>query len=100
VLDASLLQVYEARYRPPEHHVKSWTDVQQGKVARGLAAFERGVSAPGEAIDVGDITLACALGYLDLRFAGAWREEHPRLVAWLDHFAGAVPSFEATRVAA
>lgn len=46
---------------------------------------------------VGQVALACALGYLDLRFEGGWRETHPRLVAWLDDFAAAVPSFEATR---
>jgi hypothetical protein len=40
------------------------------------------------------------LGYLDLRFEGAWRRDHPRLVAWLDAFAAAVPAFAATRVTA
>ena len=34
---------------------------------------------------------------LDLRFAGAWRQGHPRLVAWLDDFAAKVPAFEATK---
>jgi glutathione S-transferase len=38
------------------------------------------------------------LGYLDLRFGGEWRGDHPRLVAWLDAFAAAVPAFAATRV--
>ncbi len=45
---------------------------------------------------VGQITLACALGYLDFRFKGEWRKDHPRLVAWLDSFAARVPSFAAT----
>jgi glutathione S-transferase len=45
---------------------------------------------------VGQITLACALGYRDFRFKGEWRKDHPRLVAWLDRFAAAVPSFAAT----
>ena len=49
---------------------------------------------------VGQITLACALGYGDLRFEGKWRESHPRLVKWLDEFAARVPAFEATRVTA
>ena len=39
--------------------------------------------------NVGQIALACALGYRDFRFGGSWRGEHPRLVAWLDNFAGA-----------
>ncbi|HEY0354294.1 MAG TPA: glutathione S-transferase, partial [Enterovirga sp.] len=34
------------------------------------------------------------------RFAGTWRAEYPKLVAWLDDFAARVPSFAATKVAA
>jgi hypothetical protein len=48
-------------------------------------------------MDVGRISLACALGYLDLRFEGRWREGHPRLVAFLDDFERRVPAFAATR---
>ena len=47
-----------------------------------------------------DIAVACALGYLDLRFAGSWRADHPNLVAWLDAFEAAVPSYATTRVPA
>jgi len=32
-----------------------------------------------------------------LRFDGAWRATHPKLVAWLDAFSSATPSFEATK---
>jgi hypothetical protein len=49
---------------------------------------------------VGQIALACALGYQDLRFAGAWRVSHPKLVGWLDRFAAQVPAFEQTRITA
>src|SRR5438552_11119231 len=40
ILDASILLVYEGRYRPPEKHEKKWLDLQAGKVARGLDALE------------------------------------------------------------
>jgi len=46
---------------------------------------------------VGQIAVACLLGYRDLRFQGSWRKDHPRLVAWLDRFASQVPAFEQTR---
>jgi len=36
------------------------------------------------------------LGYLDFRFEGAWRGGHPRLVSWLEDFAGTNPSFDET----
>ena len=47
--------------------------------------------------DVGQITVACALGYRDFRFGDGWRKDHPRLVAWLDGFAARVPAFAATK---
>jgi glutathione S-transferase len=95
LLDAGVLIVYEARYRPAEMQVQSWLDRQSGKIARGLAALEQ--EPPPVAATIGQVTLACVLGYYDLRLGGAWRKDHPRLVAWLDTFAAAVPAFAATK---
>jgi glutathione S-transferase len=100
VLDASVLQVLEGRFRPPERHEPKWLAYQADKVTRSLAALERDPPARAVPPDVGHITLACALGYLDLRFAGSWREDHPRLVAWLDDFAAQVPAFAETKTPA
>jgi glutathione S-transferase len=98
IADAALLQVYEGRWRDEAHQSPAWKTHQQGKVDRGLAAAE---AWPLDgSVHVGTIALACALGYLDLRFAGAWRKDHPKLVAFLDDFAARVPSFETTRVKA
>jgi glutathione S-transferase len=91
ILDASILRVYEVRMRPEEKREPNWVAYQADKVARGLRQLEAGIP------DAGRITLACALGYQDLRFEGKWREGHPKLVAWLDAFATAVPAFEETR---
>jgi glutathione S-transferase len=100
ILDASLLLVYEGRYRPVEMKVQDWVDRQADKVTRGLAALEAAPPVLTSIPDVGQITLACLLGYRDLRFGGAWRADHPKLVAWLDKFAGQVPAFAQTQVAA
>lgn len=97
ILDAALLQVYEARMRPEEQRSARWLDIQAGKVARGLAAFEARAGAFDPVLDVGSIALACVLGYLDLRFAGAWRRDFPKLQSWLASFEAAVPAFELTR---
>lgn len=99
LLDAALLRVYEGRWRKPDRHEPNWVDHQTGKMDRALAVLEADVPAL-EPIQIGQIALACALGYLDLRFEGRWRKDHPRLVAWLDAFASAVPAFAATRVTA
>ncbi len=98
ILDASILQVYEARYRPEEIRHRPWLDYQAAKVARALAALEADLPGLSTPPDMGQIALACALGYQDLRFGGKWRADHPRLVAWLDRFADAVPAFAETRV--
>ena len=95
LIDAAILQVYEIRFRDEDSREPKWVAYQSEKVARALAAFER--DPPIGPRTVADIGLACALGYLDLRFDGAWRAGHPQLVTWLDAFAAEVPSFEATR---
>ncbi len=34
---------------------------------------------------IGEITIGCALGYLDFRYANEpWRPGHPKLEAWYD----------------
>jgi glutathione S-transferase len=94
IMDAAILQVYETRLRAEDKQDAGWLSLQAEKVERALAAFE---AAPPEGPrSLADIGLACALGYLDLRFAGAWRETKPKLVAWLDRFAAEIPAFETT----
>lgn len=97
ICDAALLQVYEGRFRPESNRNADWLAHQGGKVSRGLAALEAAPPAFTGRPRIGEIALACALGYLDLRFEGTWRAGHPRLVAWLDDFAARGPAFESTR---
>ncbi len=96
--DASLLIVYEGRYRPVEKHVASWTEHQAGKVKRGLDYLEKTLKPVSVLPNVGEVAAACVLGYLDLRFGGQWRGDYPKLVAWLDDFEAKVPMYAQTRV--
>ena len=96
ILDANVLIVYEARFRPAEKHHQPWLDRQDEKVARSLRALEADPPAPGGPYHVGHIALACALGHRDHRFAGRWRASCPRLQAWQEDFAAAVPSYAAS----
>jgi len=98
ILDACLLLVYENRYRPADKHVQSWIDRQADKVARGLAALEAAPPKLASVPDVGQIALACLLGYRDLRFGGSWRKDYPRLLAWHDKFAAQVSAFAETKI--
>ena len=56
---------------------------QRGKVAAAVDALEAEAGSFGDLTTIGEITVACALGYLDFRFANEpWRPGHPKLDAW------------------
>ncbi len=100
IMDAALLRVYEKRFKQPHYRDPAWDAYQGEKVARGLAHFEaNSPPAPGSADDVNaaQITLACALGYMDMRFGDTWRRSHPNLVTWLTAFEAVVPAYAETR---
>ena len=96
VMDAALLQVYETRFRDEDKRSSKWVEHQSGKVTRGLDALEVHVPHLSPVPNLGAITVACALGYLDLRFGEGWRTGRPRLTAWLADFAARVPGYAAT----
>ena len=100
MIDSALLMSYEVRLRPAERQWPDWTEAQWVKVARTLDALEEGWAARLDApLDMGQVALACALGYLDFRHgARGWREGRPRLAAWEARVA-ARPSLVATRPA-
>jgi glutathione S-transferase len=99
VMDVCILIIYEARHRPAALHHEPWLDYQRGKVVRGLAAFAK--QPPDAArFDVGTLTGACMLGYLDVRKQVDWRPEFPVLVGWLDQFRARHHEFDATAVTA
>ena len=96
IMEAAVLVVYESRFRPEEKWHQEWVDRQQAKVDAGLAYLESNIPDWKSQPDYGHITLACALGFLDNRQAGTWREKNPKLAAWLGQFEAAVPAFAAT----
>jgi glutathione S-transferase len=103
MMDAAILRVYEKRFKEPKFRDPAWDTYQAAKMDRALAHFEANApAAPKSAddIDAGTLTLACALGYLDIRYNGDWRSDHPKLVAWLDAFETAVPAFADTKMPA
>lgn len=87
LLDAAVLMVYEGRLRPEERQFAPWVEGQWHKVARALDALEADPAGhgldPALPLDMGQIALACGLGYLDFRHgARDWRAGRPRLAAW------------------
>ncbi|MEM7172601.1 MAG: glutathione S-transferase N-terminal domain-containing protein [Pseudomonadota bacterium] len=98
IMDASINQVMEKRARAKEQQSEAYLRKHQGKVAAALDVLE-GQAAEGalECLNLGTLSLGCALGYLDLRFAEeGWRDGRPALAAWFAAFEQR-PSMVATR---
>jgi glutathione S-transferase len=87
IMDAGVLTRYETFLRPEKVRWAAWIDNQKQKFRRGLDALEvEGASL--DVVDIGTLAIACALGYIDFRFADEnWRASRPRLAAWFEQFA-------------
>lgn len=98
IMDAAVLTRYEDTVRPKELRWQNWVDGQLLKVRTALDALEREDLAG--TFDIGTLSIACALGYLDFRYASeGWRTGRPRLAAWAEAI-GKRPSLAATVPAA
>ena len=92
VIDAAFGSVIERR-RPAERQWSDWLERLRRAIDRTLPRFQ---VSEGR-FDLGDISAACALAYMDFRLPEiAWRKSHPRLAAWLDQV-NQRPSMVATR---
>ena len=82
IADAAVLSRGEAS-RPSEPARDKVLAVQKGKINRALDVLE--ADPPSTHVDIGSLAVACAVGYLDLRFPEhAWREGRPKLAAWFE----------------
>lgn len=86
ILDAGILRFMEKK-RPSELQSKDWDNMQQKSVERGLDYLENSISDWSDNLDIGVITVACVLGWLDFRFADEdWRTGRPQLKNWFESF--------------
>ncbi len=97
ICDAAILMVYESRSRPEEARYAPWVEGQWAKVERALDQLESNwmglLQGP---LNIGQIAVGCALGYLDFRHPDRdWRTARPLLTAWNDAF-GSRASMSAT----
>ena len=84
IMDASVMVRYELVLRAPEKHWDEWLDAQREKIRRALAYLESDAIAELTShFDVAAISVACALGYIDLRHPDLdWRSANPQLANW------------------
>lgn len=84
IMDATVAMSYEARLRPENEQSPAWVEAQWAKAARGIAAINsRWMSHLTGPLNIGQIGVACALSYIDLRHDGrGWRNGNEALAAW------------------
>jgi glutathione S-transferase len=99
LLDASIAARMEAHWplRTAEQRSQAWMDRQMSRVMTALTAMAQGLAdkpwCAGNHFTLADVTVGCALGYLDFRYAHIdWRSPHPNLGKLYDKLA-ARPSF-------
>lgn len=85
IIEAGVARVVEQVRRPKEFVYQGTLDRQQGKITGTLdrlAAMEL-----PQTVDIGSITLGCALGYLDFRMPQLeWRTGRAALAKWYETF--------------
>ena len=83
LLDAALLARYEGFLRPEDKRWPEWSLGQVKKIDGVLAQLEAEAKSLKGKLTLGTISVVCALGYLDFRFADHdWRARHPKLAKW------------------
>ena len=89
IMDAAVSMTYEARLRPEEKQSSAWIEAQWAKAARGIAAVNsRWMSHLTGPLNIGQIGMACALSYVDLRHDDrGWRNGNEALANWHADFA-------------
>lgn len=94
VMDASILARLESIWpgRSAEQRSSAWIDRQMGKVNDVLIAMTAALGeksyCSGIHLSLSDISVGCALGYLDFRFPDIhWRNTHPALAKLQDKLA-------------
>jgi glutathione S-transferase len=96
-LDAGILLRYEHAMRPEAKRWDDWVNGQMGKIERAMDALETTYAAElTRPLTVGQIAVACALGWFDFRYGQVdWRKSRPKLAAFAKSF-GERASMKAT----
>jgi glutathione S-transferase len=85
ICDAAVARVYETR-RPAEQQSQAVLDKHLAAIETGLSVLENAKFSAQ--ITIGEITIGCAIGYLDFRMPElSWRDSRPKLRDWYEKFA-------------
>jgi glutathione S-transferase len=85
MLDLAVSLRYETALRPEELRWQTWIDHQIEKLERGLDSLEGRCSGFNASPLIGEISVACILGYMDFRYTdNDWRQSRPALASWFE----------------
>ena len=86
IMESAVSITYESKLRPQNEQSPSWMEAQWSKVLHAVKALDDGeFKAMDGGMNMGQIAVACALGYLDFRHdARQWRSGHSNLASWND----------------
>ncbi len=95
ILDSTVMIRYDSQ-RPEAEQNHDMQSRQLDVIRRGLKSLCSEMPRLVGPISIGQITVACALGYLDFRLAKLdWRQDHPKLDGWYSSWISR-PSMQAT----
>ncbi|AXI48420.1 glutathione S-transferase [Sulfitobacter sp. SK012] len=97
IMESAVSMTYEIRLRDEAEQSSAWIEAQWGKASRAIAAINaRWMSHLEAPLDMAQISVACALGYVDFRHeARNWRQGNDTLATWFEKFESR-PSMMAT----
>jgi len=99
IADAAVLYRYETVMRPGALRWEVFAERQLKRIDDALDGFETHWAGDLAEVTAGSIAAACALSYLDFRFAHRpWRDGRPKLAAFYEAFEPR-PSMQATGLA-
>lgn len=82
IMDAGVLVRYETHFRPLHLQCKDWLNRQLNAINRSLDVLNQ--EKLNDRLNVGTISIATAIAYLELRKICDWRENRPQLASWYD----------------
>lgn len=88
ITDAGIA-IFLEKKRPEAQQSNEWMARQRGKIEAAVAAAARDLGdrdyCHGVSITIADITMACALLWLEFRLPDLkWRQGHPNLKSWIE----------------
>ena len=96
IADSAVNLRYESALRPEKLRWADWIERQTARINNALDALENSRAEELGDVNLGTISVACVLGYLDFRWPDwGWRDGRSKLAAFYEKFS-AKPSMQAT----